>query len=116
MVASFSLYLMSLLYIVAGIFHFVKPKFFLKITPKWVPKPAIVNIVVGTVEVILGVVVLIPSIRSMAALAIIFLLLIVFPANIYHFQKAWRKQKGVAVTLLRLPMQVLLIWWAYSFI
>jgi uncharacterized membrane protein len=107
---------MAALYIFAGICHFWKPKIFLSITPKWVPKPAIVNIIVGVIEIVLGISLLFETTRSYAAIGIIILLVAVFPANIYHFQKAKRKGKMVIPTLIRLPVQVLLILWARTFI
>jgi uncharacterized membrane protein len=106
---------MSFLYCFAGISHFWKPKIFLSITPKWVPFPKIVNIIVGIIEIILGVLVLFEATRSLASLGIIVLLIAVFPANVYHFQKAKRKGKLVIPTIIRLPMQLLLIYWAYTF-
>ena len=111
-----SLYLMSAIYCVAGIMHFIKPKGFISITPKWVPSPEKVNILVGIVELILGISLLFDATRSYAAIGIIVLLVAVFPANVNHFQKARRKGKGVMITLIRLPIQLLLIYWAYSFI
>ena len=111
-----SLILMASFYVFAGVSHFRKPKFFLKITPKWVPMPELVNRVVGVFEILLAVGILIPLTRSIAAWGIILLLVLVFPANVYHFQKAFRKKKGVVFTLIRMPLQLLLIWWAYSFI
>ncbi|MFK7749569.1 MAG: MauE/DoxX family redox-associated membrane protein [Kordia sp.] len=111
-----SLYVMAILYIFAGICHFWKPKMFLSITPKWVPSPATVNIVVGIVEIALGIALLFETTQSYAAIGIIALLVAVFPANVYHFQKARRKGKMVIPTLIRLPMQVLLILWARTFI
>lgn len=110
-----SLVAMASVYILAGISHFWKPDFFLKITPKWVPYPKRVNVLVGLIEIGLGIGVLIPSIRPLAAWGIIALLIAVFPANIYHFQKARRKGKMVGPTMIRLPLQALLIYWAYTF-
>lgn len=110
-----SLGLMAGFYIFAGISHFRIPKFFLKITPKWVPAPEKVNIIVGVIEVVLGLGLLYPLSRSVAAWGVIALLVAVFPANVYHFQKALKKGKMVIPTLIRLPIQGLLIWWAYSF-
>lgn len=111
-----SLYLMALLYTFAGYQHFKIPKFFLKITPPWVPAPEKVNIIVGVIEIILGVMLLIPTLRSYAVWGIIALLIAVFPANFYHFQKSLKKKKHVRATAIRLPIQLLLIWWAYSFL
>lgn len=107
---------MAAFYLFAGVSHFRIPKFFLGITPKWVPAPEKVNIIVGAIEVLLGLMLLLPATRSLAAMGIIALLVAVFPANIYHFQKALKKKKMVGLTLLRLPIQLVLIYWAYSFI
>lgn len=111
-----SLLIMAGFYLFAGISHFRNPKFFLKITPKWVPSPEKVNIVVGAAEVILGLGLLFGATRSYAAIGVIILLILVFPANIYHFQKSLKKGKLVIPTLIRLPVQGLLIYWAYTFI
>ncbi|WP_298511363.1 MauE/DoxX family redox-associated membrane protein [uncultured Kordia sp.] len=114
--ALISLYVMAGMYIFAGICHFWKPKIFLSITPKWVPKPAIVNIVVGIIEIILGIGVLFETTRMYAAIGIMMLLIVIFPANVYHYQKAKRKGKFVIQTLIRLPIQAPLLYWAYTFI
>ncbi len=100
----------------AGFMHFKSPKFFLKITPKWVPAPEKVNLIVGAIEVALAIGLLIPQTRHLAAWGIIALLIAVFPANIYHFQKSLDKKRQVIPTLIRLPIQFLLIYWAYTFI
>lgn len=111
-----SLVLMSALYLLAGISHFIQPGFFLKIIPKWVPYPELTNFVVGAVELLLGMALWVSEIRSYAAMGVILLLLAVFPANVYHFQKARRKGQHVAATAIRLPFQALLIYWAYTFV
>jgi len=108
--------MMAGFYVFAGVSHFRVPKFFLKITPTWVPFPEKVNIIVGVIEIVLGLALLYSLTRPYAAIGIIALLIAVFPANIYHFQKARRKGKHIIPTLIRLPIQGLLIYWAYSFI
>ncbi|MEO1257415.1 MAG: DoxX family protein [Bacteroidota bacterium] len=104
---------LAALFLLAGISHFRNPKFFLKITPPWVPAPATVNIIVGIVEIILAIGILIPTTRIMAAWGMIVLLVLVFPANVYHFQKSLKKGKHVVPTLLRLPFQALFVYLAY---
>lgn len=107
--------LFAAFFIYAGISHFRNPKFFLKITPKWVPEPEKVNLFVGAVEVVLGVALMVPVLQSYAAWGIIALLIAVFPANMYHHQKAREKGKYVWQTMLRLPFQGLFIWWAWMY-
>ena len=108
-------YLFAIFFIYAGIRHFQVPKFFLKITPPWVPAPDKVNYFVGAIEIILGIALIFHPTRSLAALGIIGLLVLVFPANMYHHQLARKKGKHVTATLIRLPFQLLFIWWAYQY-
>ena len=113
----YSLYIQASLYILAGVTHFIIPKFFLKIIPKWVPAPRVANLLAGVAELICGSLLLLPSTQSMAAWGIIALLIAVFPANVHHFQKV--RQKGntlwMIITAIRLPLQGLLIYWAYLY-
>ncbi len=111
---SVSLYLMSALYLVAGIFHVVKPKPFLQIVPPRLPYPLFLVYVSGAAEIALGVLLHVPSTRSLAAWGIIALLIAVFPANIYMAQLGERKT-GVPkwALLVRLPFQFVLMAWAY---
>lgn len=111
-----SLFLMVAFYIFAGTSHFRNPKFFLRITPPWVPYPEKVNIIVGWIEIVLGFLLIPNMTRPFAAWGIILLLIVVFPANIYHYQKAKEKGRLVIPTLIRLFLQPLLIYWAYTFV
>ena len=59
---------------------------------------------------------LLPTTRKMAAWLIILLLIAIFPANIQmmlHYMDENNPRLWMAV--VRLPLQVLLIWWAYGF-
>jgi uncharacterized membrane protein len=111
----FFLYLMSGFYIFAGLMHFVKPNMYIRIIPPNFPKPEILNLLVGIFEIIFGLGLLFAQTRSVSAIAIILLLLAVFPANIYMYQKG---AKGIPkwALLLRLPLQFVLIAWAYIYI
>jgi len=106
---------MAGLYIAAGINHFINPAFYLKIIPPALPFHQWINWISGAAEIILGVALLFPYYQSLAAWGIIVLLIAIFPANVYHFMKGWRKKKMVLVLALRLPLQGVLIWWAYLF-
>lgn len=114
MVKTISLIIMSLFYIIAGINHFRQPRFYKRIIPPWLPKHDWINWLSGAAEVILGILLLIPPTRELAAWGVIALLIAVFPANIYHLQ-----QKGAGMKIpiwalwIRLPLQALLILWAY---
>ena len=111
-----SLWSQALLYIAAGVNHFLNPVFYLKIIPPFLPFHKWINWLSGLAEVVLGSGLLIDETRSLAAIGLIVLLILVFPANIYHLMKGLRKKKIVWVLILRLPLQGVFIWWAYSFV
>ena len=111
-----SLYIMSIFYISAGIMHFLKPNYYLKIMPPYLPFPLCLVYLSGIAEVLLGVLLLVPSLRPFAAWGVIALLIAVFPANLYMLQKGGIEFGVPTWTLyLRLPLQGLLIAWAWIY-
>lgn len=107
---------MAIIYIVAGINHFVNAKFYLKIIPPYLPFHKWLNWISGVAEIVLGIMLFFPEYRSLAAWGIIALLIAVFPANIYHFTSKGKTLRApMWVLALRLPMQFLFIYWAYLF-
>ncbi len=110
-----SKYIMATLYILAGANHFVNPRFYYKIIPPFFKNKPLINQLSGAVEILLGIL-LFTSYSSWAAWGIIALLIAVFPANIYHLQQKGAGMKVPVWALwIRLPMQFLLIYWAYVF-
>jgi uncharacterized membrane protein len=110
-----SLTLMSLFYIWAGIWHFVHPEMYARIIPPYLPAPLALVYISGLAELLLGAL-LLPSVtRPWAARGLIALLLAVFPANIYMYQLGPVSTGWPGWLLLaRLPLQGVLIYWAYS--
>ena len=86
-----TLFLMAVLYIAAGLNHFVNPRFYAKIIPPLVPLPKAVNYMSGLAEIVLGGMLLYEPYSHLAAWGIIALLIAVFPANIYHYMIKVRK-------------------------
>lgn len=112
------LLLMAIFYLAAGYMHFKKPWFYYKITPKALKKwQKPINIIVGVAEILGGIGLLIPATQSAAAWGIILLLIAVFPANIYM---AMDEKASLGIDkwklLVRLPLQFLLIAWAYWYV
>jgi uncharacterized membrane protein len=109
-----SLILMALMYVVAGLLHFIKPKMYLRIMPPYLPAHLLLVYLSGFAEVGLGVGLLIPSLQVYAAWGVILLLIAVFPANIYMYQKGGAAFKlSDRVVFWRMPFQLVLIVWAY---
>ncbi len=115
MIHKASLLLMAHFYILAGINHFLNPQFYLRIMPPYLPLHRELVLLSGLVEVLLGAYLLVPAWRRWAAWGTIALLVAVFPANVYQLQAGGA---GMDVPLwalwLRLPIQALLIAWAYQ--
>lgn len=116
MIESISLYVMSSFYILAGIMHFVKPKFFLAIVPPYLPNPKAMVFWSGIFEMALGVGLLFENRRSFSATGIILLLIAVFPANLYMAYGEKFQKMSPLIRWGRLPLQLVLIWWAYQFV
>lgn len=110
------LYVMALIYILAGINHFRIPQLYLKIIPAYFPNPKLLNAVSGFAEVLLGILLCIPTTSPYAALGIIALLIAVFPANLFMYVNE-KARLGLSKWLLflRLPLQIVLILWAYQY-
>ena len=77
------LYLLSLQLCVIGFMHLLSPEFFVAIIPPELPNPEWLNVLSGLAEIILGVYLLEPRTRVLAAWGVIALLIAVYPANVY---------------------------------
>jgi uncharacterized membrane protein len=114
-------YLMGGIYVVAGIMHFVVPESYVQIVPPYLPAPLALVYLSGIAEVVLGLGVLHPRTRSYAAWGLIALLVAVFPANVYmatsgvviEGASAPIRDPSPVARWARLPMQVVLIAWAW---
>lgn len=100
----------------AGINHFIHPEFYLKIMPPWLPWHEALVLISGVCEVVFALLLLLPATRRAGAWLIILLLVAVFPANIQMTINYWQEHNPkLWLTILRLPLQFLLIWWAYIY-
>ena len=95
--------------------HFIKPDFYLRIMPPYLPLHLELIYLSGFCEIGLGLLLLIPRFSRFAAWGIIALLIAVFPANIYAYQHQDVLAAPPIFHLLRLPLQGVLIVWAYWF-
>lgn len=103
---------MAATYIFAGINHFVMPKFYLRIIPRYLPFHKTLNYLSGALEILLGALLLFPEYRSISARGIVALLIAIFPANVNHLTSA-KSKKGIWLLYARIPFQGILIWWAW---
>ena len=84
--------------------------------PPWLPAHLRLVQISGVIEIMLGALLLVPKSRTMAAWGIIILLIAVFPANIQMLINYERENNSNTwIAVLRLPLQILLIWMAWLF-
>ncbi|MEO6303883.1 MAG: MauE/DoxX family redox-associated membrane protein [Bacteroidia bacterium] len=111
----FSVILMGLLYISAGVYHFIDPGFYLKIMPSYIPFHLFMIYLSGIIEIFLGILLFIKRSQKIAGWLIILMLLAFLPV---HYQmlvngpsiayaKFW-------LALVRLPLQFILMYWTYK--
>ena len=78
-----STFLAAIFFVLAGSLHFIRPEFYLRIVPPYIPRHVAIVRISGFLEILGGVGLLLPQTRRMAAWGLVALLIAVFPANIY---------------------------------
>jgi len=106
---------MAFLYIAAGINHFIKPRFYLRIMPTYLPAHEMLNYASGIAEIVLGIFLLFKTTRPYAAWGIVLMLVVFMIVHVFMLQQAL-KQENYLITptaaWIRLALQFVLIAWA----
>jgi uncharacterized membrane protein len=112
-----SLVLMAAFYALAGVNHLRAPEFYLPIMPPYLPWHEALVFLSGVAEVIVGVGLLIPRTRVLAAWGAIALLIAVYPANVHmalaDVPVGDPPRSSGMLRWVRLPLQFVLIAWAW---
>ncbi len=106
---------LAVIMVAAGVIHFVNPKIYVSIMPKYLPWHLALVYISGFLEILFGVG-LLTGFSRVAAWGLIALLVAVFPANLnmaLHTELA--PQIPGVLLWVRLPLQAVLIWWAWQF-
>ncbi len=107
-------YLLALAFVLAGANHFITTAFYLSIMPPVLPARLFLVYLSGVCEIALGILFMIPKYSRLAAWGLTALMIAVFPANIYMAMNAnLFPQFSQTVIWLRLPLQFVLIAWAF---
>lgn len=110
--------LLAMVMVFAGAMHFIAPKGYVRIVPRSLPAPRALVSVSGVFEILGGLGLLIPATRPWAAWGLIALFIAVFPANVNMAVNRigfGRKPTPPWLLWARLPLQAVLIAWAYAF-
>jgi uncharacterized membrane protein len=92
-----------------------------QVVPPVFPRPLALVYLSGVAEIALGLGVLIPRTRRLAAWGLVLLLVAIFPANVYMATHdvvltgapAWARDPSDAATWARLPFQAVFVLWAW---
>ncbi|MGB5429306.1 DoxX family protein [Eudoraea sp.] len=117
MIYSWHYLLMSFMYILAGIMHFIKPKAYLRIMPGYLPNHKLLVTLSGIAEIALGLSLLSPKLKDLAIYGII-LMLVIFLTVHFHMLSGKKASAGIPrwILLLRIPLQFGLMYWAYWYL
>jgi len=111
-----TIYVMSFMYVLIGIRHFTSPQYFLDIVPPQLPFKLFLVYLTGLIEIVGGAAILSSKTRKAGAYLLIFLLVSVFPANIYlYVSETPQSLIGISKmdALIRMPFQIPLILLAF---
>ena len=109
-------YILGLLFIVAGMNHFRTPKLYERIMPPYIPAQSTMVLLSGILEMILGLILLNKESAHIAAWGICILLIIFIPVHMYMLQNEEASLKLPKwVLILRIPLQLGLIYWAFLY-
>ena len=106
--------LAAVFYVLAGVLHFLKPEFYVRIVPPYIPWHREMVLISGFFEILGGLGLLFLPTRRLAGWGLVALLIAVFPANLYMATnpvEAGAASIAPAIRWGRLPLQALLIWW-----
>jgi uncharacterized membrane protein len=109
--------ILALLFIAAGLLHFLIPRTYVAIMPSYLPAHLALVYASGLCEVLGGIGLLVnPPLRKAAAWGLVALLVAIFPANlnmaVHHASFPSTPEWAL---WLRLPLQLPLIWWAWLY-
>jgi uncharacterized membrane protein len=105
---------LSLLFINIGIDHFVNPDFYRNIMPAYLPMHTEAIYISGFFEILGGVAILFPKLRSMAGWGLVLLLIVVFPVNIHMaVNPDLFPDIPLSFLYIRLALQFIIIYWTY---
>lgn len=116
-IKNISLSILVLLYLLAGLNHFIHPEGYIRIIPPYIPLPVIANYLAGAFEILLALLMIRPKTRKVASWGLILLLAAFLPVHISMLLDAPLQVGALMVTpviaWIRLLLQPVLMLWAW---
>ncbi|MCB0383538.1 MAG: hypothetical protein KDD05_09670 [Psychroserpens sp.] len=114
---SWHFYVLPAILVVAGVMHFIKPKIYLRIMPRYLPNHKLLVYLSGIAEIVLGISLCIPLLKVAAVYGIIAML---FVFLLVHFYMLSGEKAGAGIPkwilILRIPLQFGLMYWAWWYL
>lgn len=110
-------YIMALLYVFAGMMHFIKPKAYMRIMPRYLPNHKLLVYLSGAAEIALGISLCIPALKVISIYGIMAMLAVFLLVHFYMLSGK-KASAGIPqwILLLRIPLQFGLMYWAYWYL
>jgi len=110
----FGLFALAVVFVLAGINHFLNPDIYIAIMPPYLPAHRALVYVSGFFEILGGLAVLPRATRAAAGWGLVLLLLAIYPANVHMaFHPEQFAEAPAWALYARLPLQFVLMAWAY---
>jgi uncharacterized membrane protein len=108
---------MAAMYLLAGLMHFVKPKIYMRIMPRYLPNHKMLVYLSGLAEILLGIGLCFSMTRTFAIYGII-LMLAIFLLVHFYMLSGEKASAGIPkwLLILRIPLQFFLMYWAYFYL
>lgn len=114
---SWHILILAFIFCLAGFFHIIRPKAFMRVMPLYIPYPKLFVYLSGIAEILSGLGLLFASTKIIAVWAIISMLILFFPVHIHMLvNKKASLNLPKAVLILRILLQFGLIFWVYLYL
>ncbi|MGV6829908.1 MAG: DoxX family protein [Flavobacteriales bacterium] len=109
-------YLLAILFLLAGFNHFRKPKLYQRVMPNYIPYKSSMVLLTGILEMIFGFMLITNESQHIGAWGIIILLILFIPVHLFMLQNEQASLKLPKwVLVLRLPLQLVIMYWAFLY-
>lgn len=113
-------WIVVVLFAASGALHLVRPGAFEAQVPDFLPAQTVVVVVSGVLELACAALMVVRRTRRLGGTLAAALLVAIFPGNLWQTWEAWRDHGAgeastayLIGTVVRLPLQLPLIWWAW---
>lgn len=118
MLFNLGLYIFCTLFVLSGLNHFRKPKFYVVMMPPYLPQHIFLIYLSGFFEVVLGAMLIPQNTRALASVGICLMLFVFLAVHFYMYQERKTRFQKIPswILIARIPMQFLLMAWALYYL